>query len=782
VDLDGALIQTDLLWESLARFLRRNPFRLFPVLWWWGQGRAFLKRQLAARVTIDSADLPYNAPFLAFLREQKRSGRKLVLATASDREMALPVANHVGLFDEVLGSDGRQNLRGANKVRLLIEKFGERGFDYAGNAAPDLKVWRAAREAIVVNASRALVNQAAQCTKLGPVFIENYSPFGTLTSFLRELFWRSGYLAAFAAGLLLTAAFPNVGIAGFAWVAPALMVAAAYGQRGMDAFRVGYVAGLTHFLTSLYWLVLMPVTGLPILAWAALCAYLALYPAIWVWLVVEVQSSEFGVQSLWSSRLLWSLGGAAVWVALEMVRAQLFTGFPWNFLGVSQYQLVPLIQLASVTGVYGISFLVVWASLSLYSAASVVLHRPNVRLLWQAEIILPFAVVVGLFVFGFSRLNEQNQATSSLEVTTIQPSFQQTLIWNPGEDERRFSELLALSEQALTHDSGTLSINLGSQVGPLTPPLSPKGEGEKTSPNSGSDGVAGASGTDLLIWPESAVPETDLATCRAISQFAQSNRVWIILNGEDAEYLKDATNYFNAAYAVSPDGQWTQVYHKQRLVVFGEYIPLVHWLPFIKYLTPIEDGWTAGDRAVQFEITPSGERQPRRSFGAKAGPREPVIELNSDSSVASPPRVVKTSPLICFEDTFPGLGRDATDEDTDFLVNLTNDGWFRQSAEQWQHMANAVFRAVENGLPLVCCANNGVTCWIDAYGRVRETFRDPSGSVYGAGAMTFELPVGGQRAATFYHRHGDWFAWGCVGIGILALTWRILIRKNPGIK
>ena len=78
---------------------------------------------------------PINEPFLAFLREQKGAGRKFVLATASDRDMALPVANHVGLFDEVLGSDGKTNLRGANKLKVLTEKFGERGFDYAGNSA-----------------------------------------------------------------------------------------------------------------------------------------------------------------------------------------------------------------------------------------------------------------------------------------------------------------------------------------------------------------------------------------------------------------------------------------------------------------------------------------------------------------------------------------------------------------------------------------------------------------------------------------------------------------------
>ena len=99
------------------------------------------------RVSIDPATLPYKESLLAFLREQKTAGRKLVLATASDCELALPVANYAGLFDEVLGSDGKTNLRGQNKLKALVEKFGERGFDYAGNSQPTspsgaARVWR----------------------------------------------------------------------------------------------------------------------------------------------------------------------------------------------------------------------------------------------------------------------------------------------------------------------------------------------------------------------------------------------------------------------------------------------------------------------------------------------------------------------------------------------------------------------------------------------------------------------------------------------------------------
>ena len=127
VDLDGTLIKTDLLWESLAQLLRRNPFQIFQVLFWWTRGRALLKKQLAARVKIDPATLPYHEKFLAWLREQKSAGRKIILATASDEKLVLPVASHVGIFDGVLASDGKTNLRSENKLKALIAKIRRAG-------------------------------------------------------------------------------------------------------------------------------------------------------------------------------------------------------------------------------------------------------------------------------------------------------------------------------------------------------------------------------------------------------------------------------------------------------------------------------------------------------------------------------------------------------------------------------------------------------------------------------------------------------------------------------
>jgi phosphoserine phosphatase len=170
VDMDGTLLNTDMTWESIVQWLKVKPLQSWRLLFWWLHGRAYLKQQLGARVAVDPAKLPYHQAFLAFLRQQKQAGRRLILATASDIRMARPVADHVGLFDEVLASDGRTNLRGANKLKLLTAKFGERGFDYAGNSRVDLGVWRGAREAIVVNAGPALVRKASRCARLGAHF------------------------------------------------------------------------------------------------------------------------------------------------------------------------------------------------------------------------------------------------------------------------------------------------------------------------------------------------------------------------------------------------------------------------------------------------------------------------------------------------------------------------------------------------------------------------------------------------------------------------------------
>lgn len=162
VDLDGTLIHTDMLHESALRVARDRPAHLFRIPFWLGAGKAVLKSKLASHTSFDSASLPFNIPLLEWLRVQKSAGRRLILCTASDASIALPIAAYLDLFDEVMASDGNVNLAGSNKAKALVARFGERGFDYAGNSRADLRVWRHARRAILVNSGARLLSEAAR--------------------------------------------------------------------------------------------------------------------------------------------------------------------------------------------------------------------------------------------------------------------------------------------------------------------------------------------------------------------------------------------------------------------------------------------------------------------------------------------------------------------------------------------------------------------------------------------------------------------------------------------
>ncbi len=512
-----------------------------------------------------------------------------------------------------------------------------------------------------------------------------------------------------------------------AWIGPALLLACAYGRTGGAAGRIGYVAGLAHWLVLLSWLLHIPVTGFPILGWVALAAFMAIYPAFWVWML----AGKIG-QGGWLRRCFWSLGGAAVWVALEMIRSRLLSGFPWNTIGTSQWQMTPLIQLAAVTGVYGVSFLVVWVSLSLHSSVQAMFRHPTTRYVWMSEMFLPVIVLMILFNLGLSRIRNAPPAAASLRVTFVQPAMPQTMIWDRSENTNRFNQLIALTQAALTNE------------------------------------------TELLLWPEAALPELTPENFTVITNLIRQHRVWMMFNTDDVVDKLNPTpddpyDVFNAAYLFNPEGQWSGVYHKRQLVIFGEYIPLVNALPFVKWFTPITGSYTAGKRLNHFTVE---RRAPIRLVTINA-PHD--AGLKSDA-----PARIRLAPLICFEDTFPHHVRDHVDNDTDLLVNLTNDGWFGNSAEQWQHLASAAFRSVENGLPLLRCCNNGITCWFDAQGRMREIFRDASASEYGEGFANWEIPFVSAKArgeATFYNRNGDWFGWTCVGVSLVLWLWRF--KRQP---
>jgi apolipoprotein N-acyltransferase len=522
---------------------------------------------------------------------------------------------------------------------------------------------------------------------------------------------------------LLSAAFPRAGLAGAAWVAPGLILFSALGCGGRRSFRLGFAGGMAHYLSSLYWLLAIPYTfhGIPLgpaAAWFFLSAYCALFPAMWVWLCWKIQPAPRGAPPLPAKAALdrffscgrlrrgfWFLCCALFWVALEMARGWLLTGFPWNFIGASQFKMLPLIQIASVTGVYGVSFLVVWMSVALAGALLALTRKPQ-RPLW-GEAGLPLLVAAVVVSFGAAKLLKIKQAPETLRVALVQPAFPQTVIWNQDEDEARLSQVIALSERAL----------------------------------------AQADHATLLIWPEGALSTLTPEHLASLAALTARHKIWLLATADLFETQPGGgTQSFNGCILLNPRGEVSGIYRKRRLVIFGEYVP--PWLAFLKWVTPIEGGFTPGKVPAQFDVK------------------------NPDARI---------SPLICFEDAFAEEAREHVAPDTDFLVNLTNDGWFGNGAAGWQQAATAVFRAVENGVPLVRCTNNGLTCWIDSQGRMIDIF-SVAGNVFAAGFMTADIPLraGGGQGRAFYNLHGDWFGWGCCAMSLClcAATIRPLRRVS----
>ncbi|MFN7138871.1 MAG: apolipoprotein N-acyltransferase [Limisphaerales bacterium] len=543
--------------------------------------------------------------------------------------------------------------------------------------------------------------------------------------------FRNRYVLAVFAGLIYAAAFPNLGIAGLAWIAPGLILFAARGKTGKEAFKIGYVSGFVIWLAMLYWLLHIPYRwmGIPLgpaLGWILLSSFLALYTATWVLLCNTLYHSRFISEgATWLKRSSWALQCAVLWIALEMIQSRFLSGFPWTLLGVSQHKLTPLIQIASIAGVYGVAFLVVWFSVSLLNAAYILISRPSSYRSLMGEVFLPLFATVIIAVWGFSRLTwptpdyiqasivrEGSETTPASERKTIrialvQPSIPQEVIWDPEAVPARFAQLMRVSEAALQ---------------------------EKP---------------DLLVWPEAAMPGFTPEHFYAITNMVARNRVWMILGADDAEAKINGGphdfQYFNASFLFNPEGHYVANYRKLRLVMFGEYVPLTRYLPFLKWFTPVEGGFTPGEAPVQFRLSDLG---------------------------------AQTTVLICFEDVFPHYTGRYVEPETDFLLNLTNDGWFGHSAAQWQHAMTALFRAVENGVPLVRCTNNGLTCWIDEYGRLREYLGQETGDIYSAGYLICEVPVRQRHARTFYNRHGDWFGWGCVAIGFISMLPHLRKRRS----
>jgi 4-hydroxybenzoate polyprenyltransferase/phosphoserine phosphatase len=197
IDLDGTLLKTDTLLESLILLFRHEPLTFLRLPWWMRRGKAHLKRRVAERVHLPVDRLPYHRDLLRFLQEEKKNDRRILLVTAADDIVAKRISAHTGLFTETFGSDGQKNLRGEAKAALLEGRFGLKGFIYAGNSRWDLPVWEKASQAIVVGAKPSLLKRIENHTPVLRAFSGASSSWMILARALRLHQWIKNILIFF---------------------------------------------------------------------------------------------------------------------------------------------------------------------------------------------------------------------------------------------------------------------------------------------------------------------------------------------------------------------------------------------------------------------------------------------------------------------------------------------------------------------------------------------------------------------------------------------------------
>ena len=484
--------------------------------------------------------------------------------------------------------------------------------------------------------------------------------------------------------------FPKFGHGAVAWVALLPLLVALHGASGWRAARLGYVAGAVSALGLLYWtaLVVIQYGGLPLAAgiaiMVALCLAFALFPLVFGWTVGRLVGT-FGTAGL--------LGAPFAWVATELLRTHTFFEFPWCLLGYSQHAFLPVIQVASVTAVYGVSFILA-ASSSLLAYALLEADGPRRRAALGGLALL----AVGAWGGGAWSMSRPIPETGRIVVGLVQGGVRQEDKWVPENAWENVDRHLQLTEEAARR------------------------------------------GARLVVWPESAVPflyDREAALATRLQETVRRHGVHLFFGNDDLEETAGGgRRIYVGAKLLSPEGRLTARYRKMHLVPFGEYVPL-HAL------------FTMGGRVTAKLVQEVSDFSP--------GTEALTGDVNGH----------RVAVHICYEAIFPDLVRRFAARGAELLVNVTNDAWYGTTSAPHQHLAMAVFRAVENRRYLVRAANTGITAVVDPWGRVLSPTR-----LFDRGVLVREVPFLAERS--FYTRHGDVFARACAAIALafLAATFR----------
>jgi len=538
---------------------------------------------------------------------------------------------------------------------------------------------------------------------------------------------KGALFASCLTAVAMWASFTPVDFGPLAWVCLVPMLALARLPRPTHRMhRAAFFGGMLFWVMSLQWMRL----GHPTMyvALLALSFYLALYFPLFLGLTRV---------AVWRLRIPLTLAGPVVWTGLELLRGHLMTGFSWYFLGHTQHRWVDLIQVADFVGTYGISFL------TAFSGACIAEILP---MGWfQKFHLLPPALETATPVTITTAGRWWRAACCVLLVASAAGYGHWRRAGNEFQPGPRVALIQSNIPSEVKHNQHDWQ-KIQRQLEMLT------GMSVKQQP-------------DLIIWPETMfrwplletpldvsdadleaahpkLPLTwlrDLQVRRKLAQLSQMAGAGMIIGLETLAVDREKMRTYNSAAFIRPDGSYAGRYDKMHRVAFGEYIPLADTLPWLRNFTPFGP-----------------------DFGIEAGTSATVFKHEGFTF----------TPIICFEDTVPQLVRNimnATTQETeagskkiDFLVNMTNDGWFHGSSELDQHLITAAFRCVECRTPMVRSVNTGISAFIDGDGVIRrkaEGLRTKN-SKQDEAIVVDHVPLDSRQS--LYLAGGDWFAGACL--------------------
>lgn len=517
-------------------------------------------------------------------------------------------------------------------------------------------------------------------------------------------------------GALFTLAFPGIDWNMLAWIGviPACLAVLTCNPWGAF-FRVFTWSWFWNF-TAFFWL--REIAGpLPI----GMAFTLAPFTAVWALIAAWIRKNlEFSVQDRLEGAtrcaevkpfskpltgILFLLGSAGIWCVIEWVRSWIFTGLPWNLLAAAQWRNIPLIQICEYTGIYGVSFCIIMLNMALAMTFPQLRNIIKGKRFWPlvtALIILSFALFIG---FRLLKRAEQLE-TIPFRAGVVQCDLTQRRNPVGGESEEALNVCVDLSQLILQKEYETISVALDSPAKPKVP-------------------------LSVIIWPETAVP----VPYRGDGPIAQEyrKRLGDLISEYQTPFLVGSLDYElsmtspdgydlmnSALFIKEPGEEFADKFSKIHLVPFGEYVPFGKEFPAFAEMVGMGRDLAPGKRFNPIELAP----------GVRAGIS------------------------ICFESAFPYVSRGHVLNGANLLLIISNDAWYPTSNEPEQHFANALFRAVENRLPILRSGNSSHSLWVSSTGMIRQTAL-PGVNDRGRTAAVFTVQVPKNHKLTFYSRFGN---------------------------